>query len=145
MGGGTGSGLRLQRRSLIESWNGSSWQLDADPEARHPARRAVLRDRRRANDVWAVGDQQTGAGAFTTLIEHWNGTSWTVVPAPNPGATGDHLYSVAADASNDVWAVGQANNQGTDTPLVEHWDGPAWQAVAVPSAGAGGELPKASR
>jgi hypothetical protein len=32
-----------------------------------------------ANDVWAVGD---GIG---TLIEHWNGTLWSLVKSPAPG------------------------------------------------------------
>src|SRR5437764_621866 len=31
-----------------------------------------------ANDVWAVGYYSGG-----TLIEHWDGTSWSVVPSPN--------------------------------------------------------------
>src|SRR5690348_5630714 len=32
-----------------------------------------------ATDVWAVGYSSTG-----TLIEHWDGTSWSIVSSPNP-------------------------------------------------------------
>jgi hypothetical protein len=35
-----------------------------------------------SNDVWAVGVTSNG-GLSATLVEHWNGTSWTVIPSPN--------------------------------------------------------------
>jgi hypothetical protein len=34
-------------------------------------------------DVWAVGTPIVG-GAFKTLIEHWDGAHWKIVPSPNP-------------------------------------------------------------
>jgi len=37
------------------------------------------------SDVWAVGDQQGPDATFGTLVEHWDGSSWSVVPAANPG------------------------------------------------------------
>src|SRR3954454_23616981 len=48
------------------------------------------------NDVWAVG------GYPTTLIVHWDGTTWSVVSSP---PTGGELNAVAAVAANDIWAV----------------------------------------
>ena len=37
-----------------------------------------------ASDVWAVGYyQDTSAGTYQTLIEHWNGTAWSVIASPN--------------------------------------------------------------
>lgn len=36
-----------------------------------------------ASDCWAVGDYYTPANAYQTLIEHWDGTSWTIVPSAN--------------------------------------------------------------
>jgi hypothetical protein len=59
------------------------------------------------------------------LIEHWDGTSWSVVSSPSIGSGG--LNAVSADASNDVWAVGVASNGGV---LVEHWDGTSWSVVS---------------
>ena len=84
-------------------------------------------------DAWAVGYQTTSTGAEHTLIEHWNGTNWTVVPSPNAG--GDLLYSVSADSPTDAWAVGGTTlpPTGTRKNLVEHWNGTAWSLVAVPS------------
>src|SRR5947208_2708107 len=38
-----------------------------------------------SNDVWAVG-YYTLTDRYQTLIEHWDGTQWSIVPSPNPGA-----------------------------------------------------------
>jgi hypothetical protein len=91
-------------------------------------------------DVWAVGERQDNAGTFRTLVEHWNGRRWSVVPSPNPGATGNCLFDVAAAGPRDAWAVGQRSGTDTDTPLVEHWNGHRWTVVTVPSAGLTGSL-----
>lgn len=44
-----------------------------------------------ASDAWAVGSYATAGNAFTaTLVEHWDGTGWRVVPSPtgSPRRTG---------------------------------------------------------
>lgn len=88
-----------------------------------------------AGDVGAVGEQQDLAGRFSTLAEHFDGHSWSVVPTPNPGTSGNHLDAVATDGPDDVWAVGQRNDATSDGPLVEHWDGRQWSVVPVATAG----------
>jgi len=77
-----------------------------------------------SNDMWAVG-YTAGYGAVRprALTEHFDGTSWSVVPNSLPG---DPLVSVAAAASNDVWAVGTP-------PFIAHWDGTSWSVVASPT------------
>ena len=127
-------------RSLIEAWDGGSWHVAATPEL--GTQRDILYSAAAvsAADVWAVGEQQRGDGTFGTLIEHWDGTRWSVVPSPDPGSSGNHLYGVAAAGPGDVWAVGQQDGRRSDTPLVEHWDGTSWAAVNVPSAGLTGGL-----
>lgn len=86
-----------------------------------------------ANDVWAVGESRTG-GRFQTLIEHWDGTAWNVVPSPNPSAGNNRLNGVAAVAANDVWAVGYDDVGVTSSAtLVLHWDGIAWNVVPSPN------------
>src|SRR5205823_198240 len=56
------------------------------------------------NDVWAVDFTFNGSLA-QTLIEHWNGSSWSVVSSPNVGSLYNFLQSIAVVAANDVWAV----------------------------------------
>ena len=87
------------------------------------------------SDVWAVGaGPGVPTGGFsahpTSVIEHWNGTSWTVVPSPNPNPQGNNgLGAVAAVSSANVWAV-REQLQG---PFTEHWDGTSWSIVATPA------------
>jgi hypothetical protein len=124
-----------QAHSLIAAWNGTAWHISKSPRLR--TERDILFSAAAVSpgDVWAVGDQQSRDGVFRTLIEHWNGTRWSVVPSPNPGATGNHLFGVAEAGPDNVWAVGQRDGQRTDAPLVEHWNGAHWSVVGVPTAG----------
>jgi hypothetical protein len=49
------------------------------------------------------------------------------------------LYGVTALSSNDVWAVGYANENSkgqNGQALIEHWDGVRWSLVDSPIAGA---------
>src|SRR6266571_4140414 len=92
-----------------------------------------------ANDVWAVGSSGSQMSGGQTLIEHWNGSSWSVVKSPNPGSSSDHLTGVAAVSTSDVWAVGNGKTSSGKT-LIEHWNGSSWSVVASPSPGSGGDL-----
>ena len=85
-------------------------------------------------DAWAGGYYVTG-GVDQPLFEHWNGTTWTVVPGPNPGYS--FIYSMTAIATNDVWAVGAVfdTTHSVYFNLSEHWDGTAWSIVGVPDNG----------
>src|SRR5260370_41668 len=49
-------------------------------------------------NAWAVGAYSNGT-AGQTLIEHWNGSSWTQVASPNPGGTFQDLDVAAAAAT----------------------------------------------
>jgi hypothetical protein len=93
------------------------------------------------SDVWVVGDQEGADNRFETLAEHWNGSRWTVVPTPDPGSSGDHLYAVTAIAPDDVWAVGQQlGSQAPDQALIEHWNGAIWSVVPSPSQTTGSTM-----
>ncbi len=91
-----------------------------------------------ASDVWAVGadDASTPPGQLapldTTLIEHWGGVAWSIVPSPN-SASGGYLAGVAAISSTDVWAVGSTDNASIGQTLIEHWDGASWSLVPSPN------------
>lgn len=77
-------------------------------------------------DVWAVGDYVTEGTETAALTEHWDGSAWTAIPAPNPGEE-NILNAADAQGSNDVWAVGVAGNDVEgDHSLTLHWDGLSW-------------------
>lgn len=75
----------------------------------------------------------TGGGDLT-LIEHWNGKTWSVFPSPNASGSGNVLNSVTSTTSKDVWAVGfYITKAGHDQTLAEHWDGKKWTIVPTPN------------
>ncbi|HEX9988655.1 MAG TPA: hypothetical protein VGE45_09285 [Chloroflexia bacterium] len=83
-----------------------------------------------ANDIWAVGLDYTGPTA-RTLIEHWNGTQWAIVPSPNVGTESSYLFKVSAVSASDIWAIGTHNGR----TLALHWDGAQWSIVSTPNPG----------
>ena len=98
-----------------------------------------------AKDVWAVGSGPAG-----TLIEHWNGAKWQVVPSPSPGTGAvpeNELTGVAAISPANAWAVGfYASGPDpfdlTTSALIEHWNGHAWTRVPCPCASTGNGAPE---
>src|SRR6266571_589362 len=96
--------------TLIEHWNGSSWKAVPSPNPGVQYVDAGLSSvaALSASNVWAVGSYIDVIGDSYTLSEHWNGSSWNVVPSPNPGLQylDVSLSSVAALSASDVWAVG---------------------------------------
>src|SRR5262249_61458658 len=82
-----------------------------------------------SNGVWAVGAFGAASGS-QTLIEHWNGVSWSVVASPSPGSGSNELHGVSAVSSSDIWAVGILSNTGSSSlTLIEHWNGVNWSVV----------------
>jgi hypothetical protein len=117
--------------ALAEHWDGSRWTIVPTPRLPGSSNTQLVSVAAvGANDVWAVGFAQLNSRGPRPLAEHWNGTAWSVVPTPNPGA-GFVFASVAARATDDVWAVGYANFAGVARPLAEHFDGSRWSLVKV--------------
>jgi len=109
--------------------NGKRWTRVPTPNPGAIENRLTAVSGVASDDVWAVGHAVDGTRA-APMVQHWDGTRWSVVPSPvvgGPGGGGD-LRDVLAFASDDVWAVG--SQQGD--PLIEHWDGITWSVVEVP-------------
>lgn len=81
-----------------------------------------------AHDIWAVG-----TGTSTLLIEHWDGTSWSIASNAESPESFSTLGGVVAVSANDVWAVG-----GRNQLLIDHWNGKNW--TLLPQASATGGL-----
>jgi hypothetical protein len=89
--------------------------------------------------AWAVGYFVNGRFQQQTLVEHFDGTVWSVVPSPSPGAQQNILYGVAAITDTDVWAVGgEQDSDGLWHTLTEHWDGSKWSVLSAVDAGVNG-------
>jgi hypothetical protein len=125
-------------QTLIEHWGGQSFGQVPSPDP-EPNDLLYGVDAPTSADVWAVGATfPATVEVFSTLIEHWNGTAWSVVPSPRLSSGSGILRAVAGDSPDDIWAVGTLLSGVTDTQestLAEHWDGTAWQVVPTPDPG----------
>jgi hypothetical protein len=86
-----------------------------------------------ANNAWAVGNgfnnvhDTSATVANKAVIEHWNGTAWSIVASPAGLISAD---KISAASATDIWTSGQAPLQTV-------------AGVPVPRAGCGEGQPVA--
>jgi hypothetical protein len=80
-----------------------------------------------SSDIWTAGySDNPNCLCGQTVVEQWNGSSWTRLTTPNPGVA-DYLSGIAAISATDVWAVGyEWISYFTEIPLLLHYDGTTW-------------------
>jgi hypothetical protein len=128
-------------------WNGSAWSIVPMPlnPGTNPNVGYAL-DAIKANsptDVWAVGEEYNlTTNTSSTLIEHYNGTKWSIVPSPSPGSSGVLNGVTTSNATNSVWAVGDYTPTGSSVvqTLTLNWNGNTWSTVASPNGGTGSSV-----
>jgi hypothetical protein len=126
-------------RALAEHWNGRRWQLVTVPQPKANKTLLSAIAAVSATDIWAVGYTENARDEDQhTLIEHFDGTSWSIVP----GSVHGILSGVSAGTAGDVWAVGviPATLSTLAKTLTEHWDGTSWSRVPMPAPGQASEL-----
>lgn len=133
--------------ALIEHWDGTQWTIVPNPASSLPFTELLQVSAVSPDNVWAVGyTAGSTSSGFIPFAEHYNGTSWTVLPAPplGSGYQSGMLTSVSADGGGDAWFGGwqQLPGGGSDeigaSQLVDHWDGSTWTAVTLPAMPQGG-------
>ena len=138
-------------QTLIEHFNGTAWSIVPSPDQTNvngatTDNRLVAVAADSSTDAWAVGwyvDVNTyGYPVDQLLVEHYNGTAWSLAPASaspfdvfGPRATENQFLGVAAASPADIWAVGEYHSGSTAETLIEHYNGTAWSQVASPSPG----------
>jgi hypothetical protein len=130
-------------------WDGTTWKSVTTPNVGEGTNKLNAVLALAPNDVWAAGFSTPVAppkrAATLTLIEHFDGTSWAVVPSPNVGPNSanqsNRLLGLTANSSNDIWAFGSyfaADGSGHQMTLLLHWDGISWTVASSPSPTKGG-------
>lgn len=122
-----------QTRSLSASWDGLAWSLETVPDPAG-ARKSVLLDSTCTGTspsiiCTAAGGYFNSSNVQLTLIVRWTGTSWSIMPSPNPtGSAASVLQSVVCSntASTACVAVGDWISGGTNVTLAERWNGTSW-------------------
>src|SRR6516165_4348081 len=79
----------------------------------------------------------TSTATNSTLAEHWDGTSWTVEPSPDPaGTTVTDLVGVSCASPASCTATGlydkKTGGSAHEVPLAEHWNGSSWTVQTAP-------------
>jgi hypothetical protein len=118
------------RTTLVERWNGTSWAIDTSPNPTG-ATESVLAGVAcpTATSCYAVGHAGTSSGG-TMLIEHWDGTNWSIQASPGPaGALRSLLSGVTCASDMSCFAVGAYSTSSTAKTLVERWNGSTWSAA----------------
>ena len=125
--------------SVPASASAPGWSVTPSPNPVIPTGRLFSVSCPAANSCLAVGGYTKASGAGVALAERWNGTSWRILPAPNPArATVSFLFGVACSTPSACTAVGQAIIGGASQALAERWDGTRWSIQATPNPPQGG-------
>ena len=145
--------------ALAEQWDGTAWSILPGAATGQTFDQLVTVQCLAADDCWAVGDagpaQQNpnflpifpSAAGDQGLIEHWDGTAWSVAPSvTEPSPTGGYLNGLECVDATDCWASG-ATTDSTGMAsgiLMQHWDGSSWTDVSAsvpePNPGTGAIL-----
>jgi hypothetical protein len=135
--------------TLVERWNGTEWTIQTSPNL-SGSTVSGLRGVSCTSSTACIstGDAVNSSGAYVTLAETWNGSTWTVQTTPNPsGAKNSHLRAVSCASSTVCTATGEyVNSSGTTVSLAEHWNGTEWsiQTTPIPSGAKESDLQGAS-
>ncbi|HYE63001.1 MAG TPA: hypothetical protein VD997_13475 [Phycisphaerales bacterium] len=131
-------------RPVFARRSGSGWVVSAAtlrPQSEYPygarggsvADLCVISD----SDVWAVGHANgfgDGLGTGVTMALHFDGSTWTDVPMPNPANRTTYVTGVKGFSSSNVWAVGYGLSNGQPwRGFVFRWNGSAWSTVSNPA------------
>jgi hypothetical protein len=123
--------------TLAEAWNGTSWEIQPTP---NPAG-STYSDLEglscaTSGACTAVGFFVIASGKTRTLVEVWNGNSWTIAASPNPQrSTTSELSGVSCTRAEACVAVGFSSNPSTGktTTLAEVSNWTEWRIQTTPS------------
>ncbi len=143
-------------RSLAEHWDGSDWTIVTSPATDQAFDQLNSVSCVGSENCWAVGSAgpeqihpnflpiYPAAAGDQGLIEHWDGSAWSVVPSFSPTAPdGGYLSAVTCVASSNCWASGSITNGSgsAGSTLTENWNGSVWAIIPSPDApGPGGDI-----
>jgi hypothetical protein len=130
-------------RTLIESWDGSVWTIVPSPNAAHWQNNDLSQISCSGPSacvaVGYFGELNKHTTTRQTLVESWNGATWSIVPSPNvAGTTDDTLNGVSCFSASACAAVGSDTSGAGSQPLFESWNGSAWTIVSSPATDPGG-------
>jgi hypothetical protein len=139
----------IEVRTLALHFDGNIWTVVATP---NPVSGSFL-DQNVLMSVTAVAPNDVTAVGFTlgnltelTMVQHWDGTRWKLIPSPNKSTAAgalNTLRGVTAVNSKDLYAVGffaNSSSNGQELTLMLHFDGTRWSVIKSPVKGLAQQL-----
>jgi hypothetical protein len=135
---GYGSNASFARFTLAETWNGTAWAVSPTT----PPTTAAMSQLNgisctMTSSCMAVGQWENASSDFVSLAQVWNGTGWSVVASPNPGAgTSGNFNGVSCVGGNFCVAIGTWFDGSANQDQLATWNGSSWTNVTAPEADA---------
>jgi len=111
---------------VAEVWNGTTWTVQSPSEPSDGSLGLLNGVSCTAATACTAVGTYLSSGDEISLVEFWNGSSWTQQSVPNPaGANATGLGGVSCASAGLCVAVGGTNASG-QSGFAEIWDGSAW-------------------
>jgi len=109
--------------TYIADWTGASWNAVPSPdpgtsEGYPCAQRHACEDALYGVSCFSANACLAVGGPYQAIAESWDGSSWSVQPAPNP-VNGDELSGVACTGPSSCLVVGNQTPRSTEQTLAE--------------------------
>jgi hypothetical protein len=117
----------VNRRFLLVHWDGVQWERVEVPWTSNGDTDVLTGVAALSTDnIWTVGWTATYPETHdSAVIQHWDGTQWTLVPSAdlNFGEEDVSLSAIKAISGDNIWVVGQIGVKNAHQTLAIHWDG----------------------
>jgi hypothetical protein len=123
-------------QTLVLSWDGTAWSPVPSPNQGTFGSFLYSVACNSKSDCTTAGAYQTSSGSFQTLIETWDGATWSIVASASPPSY-DNLWSVACPVTGSCVVVGGYSPPAAPNALTLIETGPPWNVVASPNPGTG--------
>jgi hypothetical protein len=119
-------------QTFIQSWNGTRWSTVPSPNPGSADNFLSGVSCISATACTAAGQFTFGSFHAAPLIESWNGTRWSAVPAPNKTESG-YLNGISCASADACVAVGTylGHVSAENKTLIESWNGSHWSIEPV--------------
>ena len=120
--------------TLVESWNGKAWSVTPSP---NPVGYSYITLQgvscTSPEFCVVVGSYVNNSFVSETLVESWNGRTWSVTPSPSPGTVDNVLDVVSCTGPNSCVAIGGSYSGTNNQTLIESWNGETWSVTPGPN------------
>jgi hypothetical protein len=130
----------IVRHALVVSWHAGKWSTVPSPSRLTYSNVLAGVSCPSATSCVAVGHYLDSKSVMQTLVESWNGSTWSIVASPNEGTLGSSLDSISCTSASACMAVGSYTTAGSAQPLIESWNGKTWSILS--SAAISGQSPQ---